>query len=119
MALHFKTEKPKDLLAAFDARIGQTELKGKITTWKRVVSNGQVYYTHSSDDWKEKAFFQPAIETGQLTFYIKRPADQNISTPVYGYYHGHLSETYLNHFDNAFSHSTSTALPLPGDNVSA
>lgn len=118
MAVHFKTEKPKELLAAFDARIAQTEPKDKITTWKRIVSNDVAYYTHTSDNWRGKAYLLPVVENGQLAFNIIRPADQNISTTVYGYYHGHLTETFLNHFDNTFSIAISTARPVAGDVVS-
>jgi len=82
------------------------------------VSNEVAYYTHTSDNWHGKAYLRPALENGQLTFNIIRPADQNISTTVYGYYHGHLTETFLNHFDNAFLVATSTARPVAGDQVS-
>ena len=33
MTIHFATSAAQALLKAFDARILQTELKGKITTW--------------------------------------------------------------------------------------
>jgi hypothetical protein len=38
---------------------------------------------------------------------------------VYGYYHGHLIETFLNHFDSDFSDGSATALPAAGDLVSS
>lgn len=67
------------------------------------MSNDVAYYTHTSDNWHGKAYFRPAVENGQLIFNIIRPADQNISTTIDSYYHEHLTDTFLNHFDNAFS----------------
>ena len=37
MTIHFATSAAQALLKAFDARILQTELKGKITTWEKVL----------------------------------------------------------------------------------
>lgn len=117
MAVHFTTTHPKDLLAQFDARIAQTEPKGKITTW--VKSDDGKFYTHKAQDWAKKAWFQPKIEKDQLTFNIIRPKNANISVTVYGYYHGHLIETFLNHFDDRFGNAVASAKPEAGDIVQA
>lgn len=119
MAVQFITTQPKELIAAFDARIHQPEQKGKVTTWKRLVFQGVTYYTHTAAQWREKAFFAPAIEQGQLSFYIIKPASENVSLVVYGYYHGHLTETFLSHFDDMFTRAVSTAKAIVGDNVSS
>ena len=37
---------------------------------------------------------------------------------TYGYYHGHLIETFLNHFDQSFSQGAASALPTNNDKVS-
>jgi hypothetical protein len=34
---------------------------------------------------------------------------------VYSYCHGHLIETFLNHFDKQLSAGATTALPVAGD----
>jgi hypothetical protein len=60
MAIHFVTPDPKQLLAAFDARIAQTEPKGKVNTWERVISDGKPYYTHTAKEWHSKAYFKAA-----------------------------------------------------------
>jgi hypothetical protein len=117
MALHFMTTDAKDLLAAFDARIAQDEPKGKVTTWQKVVQDNGVFYTHTSAEWARKAYFMPVVKADRLTFNIIKPANKNVSTVAYGYYHGHLTETFLNHFDDRFSNAVSSARPETADVV--
>lgn len=117
MAIHFTTTNAASLLKSFDARISQTEAKGKITTWEK--SADGKYYTHKATEWNKKAWLLPKIEATQLTFNIIRPKDQNVSTLVYAYYHGHLIETFLNHFDKSFGNSIASALPEANDNITA
>lgn len=117
MALHFLTSDAKKLLAAFDARITQTELKGKITTWQKVVHENVTYYTHRADEWASEAYFRPAVKSDRLSFNIVKPTNKNVTTVVYGYYHGHMTETFLNHFDELFLHATSSARVEAGDVV--
>ncbi|UPG92848.1 hypothetical protein [Luteibacter aegosomatissinici] len=117
MAVYFKSSAPKSLLEQFDARIAQAEPKGRITTWEK--SADGKYYTHKAPDWARKAWFKPVVDQGRLRFNIIRPQGANISVQVYGYYHGHLVETFLNHFDKSFDEGTSTAKPSQNDDVSA
>jgi hypothetical protein len=112
MSVQFLTEKPNALLAAFDKRISQTEPVGKITTW---VKDGE-FYTHKAPEWTKKAWFKAKISDGKLTFNIIKPKGGNIPVTVYGYYHGHLTETFLNHFNTSFGSASSSALPTVGDN---
>jgi len=107
------TDKPAALLAAFDARIHQEEPKGKITTWEK--HRDGVHYTHKSTEWHQKAYFKPNVLTDQLVFNIIAPQGGSIETVVYGYYHGHLTETFLNHFDKMFTWAQSSALPTKND----
>lgn len=116
MAIHFTTTSAASLLKEFDARISQTEAKGKITTWKK--SDDGKYYTHKAPEWANKAWFRPTIETTQLTFNIIKPQNSNISSVTYAYYHGHLLETFLNHFDKSFKNGIASGLPETGDMVS-
>jgi hypothetical protein len=117
MAVYFITSDARGLLNSFDARISQREEKGKITTWEK--SEDGKYYTHKAKEWHAKAWFKPTVERERLIFNIIKPKNQNITTPVYGYYHGHLIETFLNHFDSSFSTGQATALPSSGDHCSA
>ncbi len=113
MSVTFLTSNPQELLNSFNARIEQTEAAGKITTWVR--SEDKLFYTHKAVEWANKAWFSPAVEAGKLTFNIIKPKNANISTTVYGYYHGHLIETFLNHFDKMFSVGQATALATVND----
>lgn len=113
MALRFFTTDPQGLLDKFNARIEQKEQAGKITTWER--SDDKKYYTHKAPDWHAKAWFKPAIYDDRLTFNIIKPKNQNVTSLVYAYYHGHLTETFLNHFDQIFTQAVSTALPTKHD----
>lgn len=114
MAIHFKTKDPAALLKAFDARIAQTEPKGKITTWEKI-SDGK-HYTHKAHEWANKAYFKPALEKDQLTFNLIRPQGKDVALTVYAYYHGHLIETFINHFKTMFSEATASPLPESADN---
>jgi len=115
MAIHFLTPDPAGLLKEFDARIAQTKSEGKITTWDKL-TDGK-HYSHKATDWRNLAFFKPSIGKDRLTFNIVRPKDKSVTTTVYGYYHGHLMETFLNHFDTKFTSSVTSALPEAGDDV--
>ena len=121
MAIHFTTSEAKSLLGKFEARVSQKEAKGKITTWEITTVEGSAvsYYTHKSADWGKLAWFRPKIESNQLTFNIVNPEGKNVSTITYGYYHGHLLETFLNHFDDSFNNGYASARPEPADIVSA
>ncbi len=116
MAVHFYGDAPQALLAAFNARIAQTEQKDKITTWE-LHSDGQ-HYTHRAADWNRKAWMRPAVQADRLTFNIVRSKDSTVSSMAYAYYHGHLIETFLSHFDGMFSNASASALPEADDRVS-
>lgn len=115
MAIHFSTSDPAGLLEAFDAKINQKEADGKITTWEK--SQDGKYYTHKAAEWTKKAWLMPSLGSGKLTFNIIKPQNTNVTVFVYGYYHGHLIETFLNHFDKLFSVGNASALPEKADNV--
>lgn len=117
MAVHFITSTAQTLLKEFDARISQKEQTGKIITWEK--SDDGKYYTHKAAEWAKKAWFLPTIETNQLTFNIIKPKNQNVTDVVYGYYHGHLIETFLNHLDKGFTVGVASALPEKNDLLSS
>jgi hypothetical protein len=116
MSVHFYCDAPQALLAAFNTRIAQIEQKDKITTWE-LHSDGQ-HYTHLAAAWNRKAWMRPAVQTGRLTFNIVRSKDSSVSSVAYAYYHGHLIETFLTHFDGLFSNASASAMPEADDRVS-
>lgn len=115
MAVFFTCEAPHALLQAFQDCIDQSEPKGSIRTWVR--SDDRRFYTHRAEGWARKAWFRPSVSQMTLTFNIVKPANQNISTIAYAYYHGHLIETFLTHFDNRFTDVRATAMPAANDLV--
>ena len=84
---------------------------GSITTWLKV---GE-HYTHVAERWHRKAFFKAHVDSGQLRFNIIAPKGKNVTNEVYAYYHGHLTETFLNHFDKDFSLVGVSPLCTAGD----
>jgi hypothetical protein len=113
MAVHFYTPDSRDLLGRFRSAINQTELEGKITTWQQWRDSD--YFTHTSPQWRFKAFMKAAADSEKLTFYIVNTEGRTVSSVDYGFYHGHLIETFLNHFDRLFRYAQASALPEQGD----
>ena len=111
MALYFKTNDPQKLLDEFKKAIKE----GKIATWS---PDNEGDFTHTPEQWKNRAWLRPKIETGKLALYILRPKDTNITSLVYAVYHGRFIESMLLHCDNLFTDSTATAFPEGRDNVS-
>jgi hypothetical protein len=121
MAVVFRTSNPNRLLKAFNDRIDQKDREGQITTWER---NSKGEYTHKASAWHRKAWFQPIIVEpvkgvegkkdveGILRFNLVSPKDGQYDRATYSYYHGHLIETFLNHFENSFTYGVASAKPL-------
>jgi hypothetical protein len=114
MAISFYTSDPASLLTLFNTRIKQAEAKGRITTWE--ISNDGKYYTHKAAEWSKEAWLKATAYKDRLTFNIIKSKNKNVSAVAYAYYHGHLIETFLNHFDQKFSVAQATALPTAEDN---
>ncbi len=104
---------PQALLKAFDAAIAKGHSTGGITTWKKL-GNGS--YTHTSANWGGKAMMKPdTTDESRLVFNIRKVPLININQSVYSYYHGHMIETFLNHFASSFDFGVATASPDPAD----
>lgn len=110
MALNFNTDNPQKLLAEFKKAIDE----GRVSTWSYDKDND---FTHTPDQWKNRAWLRPKIETNKLTFYIIRPEKISISSEVYAIYHGRFIESMLHHCDTLFSEGSATALSTVGDDV--
>jgi hypothetical protein len=116
MAVYFYTADPRGLLNTFKAAIRQPEPQGKITTWRQWDDDDN-YFTHTSTQWASLAWMRAAVEEekGRLTFCIVKPRNGTVSQAAYGFYHGHMIETFLNHFDTLFKNGMATALADDGD----
>lgn len=113
MALIFYTLTSKTLLKSFEEKIYQDEPKGQIRTWKKTKKGN---FTHTSEQWGSKAFFKPKVGTDRLIFnMIPLAGGKKISVEEYAFYHGHLTETFIVHFDSKFTKAVSTAKPSDND----
>ncbi|GAB0077028.1 hypothetical protein I4I80_10615 [Pseudomonas syringae pv. tomato] len=115
MALDLITATPEALLAEFKKRVSQSEQKGKITTWEE---NSQGNFTHKADQVHGQAWFCATIQKDRLRWNLRAPGGKPISRYVFAYYHGHLTEAFINHFPKLFTSASCTANKAPGDNVS-
>jgi hypothetical protein len=109
MALHFKTETPKKLLATYKKAVDD----GHITTWS-YDKDGD--FTHTAEQWIRKAWLRPKIKEGtELVFHILTPQEVKLSSAVYAIYHGRFIESMLRHCDKLFVDGYASAMPEDGD----
>ena len=116
MSVTFQTADAAGLLRRFDAALTQAEVKGRILTWRK--HEDARHYTHTSAQWQGQAYFSTLVGADGLIFHIVRSTARPVSVAAYAFYHGHLVETFLNHFDREFNAATSTSLPSEGDRCS-
>ena len=109
MAIIVKTSDPSALLKAIYKAIDDK----KVETWS-YDDDGD--FTHTPDQWKNKAWLKPKTYTGELRLGILGPQGQTLPTVIYGVYHGRFIEMLLNHFDTEFSLATATAQKTDPDN---
>ena len=104
MALTIKTDNPMGLLTAIKKAIDVNT----IVTW---AYDNDVDFTHTPEQWVNKALLRPKVETGELKFLIIAPKDTNLTKVVSGIYHGRFIEMLTSHFETKFSTATAT-IPL-------
>ena len=101
MKIEAITASPDMLIAAIDKAMNDGDLK----TWKIVKADkGQILYTHTPEQWNEKALLTRVAKTDRVVFNINwwtkndEPSDE-----VKGIYIGRFSEVLLVHFRNYLS----------------
>jgi hypothetical protein len=102
MSVHIPTSSPKQLLSSIKVKID----KGEIRTWS-YDKDGD--FTHTPDQWKNKAWLRPRDVAGELVLGIVAPKGTTLSKEVYGVYHGRFIEMMLVHFDADIARATATA----------
>jgi hypothetical protein len=112
MSVSVITVKPKTLLTAIKKAIDDK----KVVTWE-YDSDGD--FTHSPEQWKNKAWFKSKVLEGRLVFGIAGQAKVNTSTEVYAVYHGRFIEMLLAHFDAEFTTAAVTAMPDSNDSITS
>lgn len=103
MSVTVFTSKPNALLTAIKKAIDDN----KVETWA-YDQDGD--FTHSPDQWRQKAWFRPAVQQGMLVFGLLGPTDVTMTKTIYGVYHGRFIEMLLAHFDADFGNVSATAL---------
>lgn len=113
MAVIFKTNNPTKLLADFNTAIENS----KIATWER--SQDGIWYTHKAANWRALAWFKATVDNAscELRFNIAPSDGKTVGSLAYAYYHGHLIESFLSHFDSLFNLGQATAMPTSADQV--
>lgn len=102
MAIIVSTSRPKALLNKIKSAIRN----GEIDTW---TYDSEGDFTHTPNQWVEKAWFRPSTQSGFLLFGMLGQRNISMTKAVYGVYHGRFIEMLLTHFDNDFAHAGSTA----------
>lgn len=110
MAVYFLTNNAAGLLKAFNQAIANTEpARGShVTTWRHIVQSDNNYYTHTSDNWRDKGFLRADVEPNRLALYIVPAQNVTLTRDVYAYYAGHLIETFIRHFPALFTTAQAT-----------
>ena len=105
--LTFPTTRPQALLNAFRKAIED----GDITTWEK---DSEGDFKHTAKQWAGRAWLRPEVLAGvSLRFTIIFNNNETARRAVYAFYHGHMMETFINHFPHEFA-PTAQATPIPG-----
>lgn len=108
MAIIVTVDSPQRLLAEIKEAVDG----GTVTSW-HYDADGD--FTHSTEQWKRKAWFRPVLESDKIVFRIITPRNTAMSRQMYAIYHSRFVEMLLDHFDEKFSRVVATALPAHGD----
>jgi hypothetical protein len=104
--LTFPTSRPQALLNSFTNAIAADD----ITTWTKD-SDGD--FSHKSTQWKNRAWLRPEVVAEiSLRFTIIFGENEQERRAVYSFYHGHMIETFINHFFKDFT-PNAQATPNP------
>jgi hypothetical protein len=109
MSITFNTPDPRGLLAAFKKAVDDRS----VVTWS-YDKDGD--FTHTTEQWKNKAWLRPKVGNSELRFGVVKPNNQGVSWEVYAIFHGRFIEAMTAHLHDRFSSSFATARPA-GDDV--
>jgi len=110
MSILIKTNNPEAFLKDFKKKIDDKLVK----TWS-YDQDGD--FTHTPDQWKNKAWLRTSIKGGSLSVGILGPQGEKLSSLVYAVYHGRFIESILFHCDSLFSEATASAFPTSEDYI--
>lgn len=110
MAIRVNTNDPQGLLDAINEGIEQ----GHIKTWQYDVDGD---FTHTPQQFVNRAWMRPYVRQGSLWFGIVRTAQTKITVEIYAIYHGRFIEMLLAHFDSKFTNVSASPLFNPDYDV--
>lgn len=103
--LKFYTKDPAGLLKKFEEKIKAKVGQDSIQTWEQIGGN----FSHTAERWKGKMSFKTEIDTaanGSSLIFLATaqngPTKEDRQT-AYAYYHGHLLQTFVDHFGDFFT----------------
>jgi hypothetical protein len=101
MRIDALTDSPQKLVDAINKAIKDGDLK----TWKRVENNKQeTLYSHTPEQWAEKAMLKPKVHSDKATFLIAWWSKNDEPTlEVKGYVLGRFTEVLMVHFTSYFT----------------
>lgn len=108
MAVRVFCSKPQELLKEIKAAIRD----GTVQSWE-LDKDGD--FTRTQEQWKNKAWFRPVLESNRIVFKIIGQKSERMSTAAYASYHAYFIQTLLNYFDTMFSTATATAQAEEGE----
>lgn len=109
MAIIIKTVNPTELLNKIKKSVDDKS----IVTWS-YDKDGD--FTHTPDQFLNKAWITPKVYQNELRFGILKQNDVNLSSFIYGIYHGRFIEMLLTHFDKEFTNAIATSQKTELDN---
>lgn len=113
MALYFSSSNPAGLQKKFEEAVALGNKKDGIATWRKHKQSN--HFTHTGPQFADGAWFHPKAEQGRLAFYLKFEQGKKFDPMLYAYYHGHLIETMIHHFDSHFTLASATPNAVDGD----
>jgi len=102
MKIKAVTDKPQSLINAINKAMKDEDLK----TWKKLsVTDHEIMYSHTPEQWDEKAMLEPIINEDSVIFnfiWWKKNGEPEDATK--GYILGRFVEVLMVHFRSNFEH---------------
>lgn len=101
MTIKTYTDNPGDLNKRINKKINDGDLK----TWNIVKNDkGETLYTHTPDQWNEKAMPKPSIKSDHIAFEIRWWNKNEPDHATKGYITGRFIEILIVHFREHFTY---------------
>ncbi|TDE03742.1 hypothetical protein [Flavobacterium hiemivividum] len=101
MIIKIYTDNPGDLNKLINKKINDGDLK----TWDIIKNDkGEILYTHTPDQWNEKAMPKPSIKSDHIAFEIRWWNKNEPDYTTKGYITGRFIEILMVHFRKHFTY---------------